>query len=170
MLKNRGSIRNFNQFGISSWVTDTIAQEINTTIRQFLQETVATFLEKQKNDMILDLLLNEILLEMDFANESKAEFVIIDYVQEMIDMEIFILVQNLLFDMSLESKLLVYTKPRVKAKSKKVDLVMDNLLDSMIFDQILEYKVNDQISEIENKMDTVLDAIFVKCILHQLSK
>jgi hypothetical protein len=169
MLTSRGSIKNLNQFGISFWVSEAIDHEIDTTIRQFIQETVSSFMEEERNETILDMLLHEILLEMDLEDAPREELVIIDYIEEMLDMETFILIQNLLFDMSAETNLLVYTRPRPIAKSKKVDLIMDNVLDNMIFDQILEYKVNNH-SVLESMMDSLLDAIFVKFIVHQLSK
>ena len=62
----QGSIKNIDQFLISSWVSEAISQEINSTVRQFIQETVASFMEDQKKETVLDLLLSEILLEFNF--------------------------------------------------------------------------------------------------------
>lgn len=151
-------------------MSEAISVEIDTTIRQFINETVASFMEEQRNETILNILLNEILLEMDLADGSMEELIIYDFMEQLIDMEILVIVQNLLFALSFETKLLVYTRPRSLPKSKKVDLLMEKILDKIIFRLILEYKTNDQLSGVENKMDQILDMILANCIIHQLSK
>lgn len=167
---SQGRLRNVDNFGISSWVSNAVTLEINETIRQFIQETVTLFLEEQRNDTVLDLLLHEILLEIGLVDRCREEHIILDIIGEMLDMELLILVQNFLYDLSTETNLMVFTRSRSCPKSKKVDLIMDNILNMLIFRQILEIKTNDQISGVENRMSQILDSILAKCIIHELSK
>ena len=161
--------KNIDQFGLSSWVSAAISDEIESTVRSFIQETVKIFMEDQRNENILQGLLSEILMEMGVIGSSIQEIYIFEILQGMIDREILISVQNLLLDLSRKNELVVYTMPRVYPKSKTVDKIMDDILNMILVNQIIDYQTIEEIGQYEKAVENILDKTVMKCIMHELA-